>query len=119
MSELPDIQIYLGRLEAHAGGKTLTGVRIPGPFLLRTVQSAPQEAIGRKIVGFRRIGKRIVFKMEEDLFLALHLMIVVDRGRCFKLRRVQPRSWLEGPPALAGRIRETPAVSSNVGACGS
>jgi formamidopyrimidine-DNA glycosylase len=73
MPELPDIQIYIERLEAHVGGKTLTGVRIPGPFLLRTVQPAVREAIGRKIVGFRRIGKRIVFEMEEDLFLVLGL----------------------------------------------
>ena len=75
MPELPDIQIYLERLSAHVGGKTLTGLRIPGPFLLRTVQPKPQEAIGRKIVGFRRLGKRIVFEMQEGLFLVLHLMI--------------------------------------------
>ena len=75
MPELPDIQIYIERLEAYVRGKTLTGLRIPGPFLLRTVQPSPQEVTGRKIVGFRRIGKRIVFEMEEDLFLVLHLMI--------------------------------------------
>ena len=72
MPELPDIQIYIERLESHVGGKTLTGLRIPGPFLLRTVQPSLQEAIGRKIVGFRRVGKRIVFEMEEELFLGLH-----------------------------------------------
>ena len=74
MPELPDIQIYLERLTAHVGGKTLTGLRIPGPFRLRTVQPKPQEVIGRKIVGFRRLGKRIVFEMQDDLFLVLHLM---------------------------------------------
>jgi formamidopyrimidine-DNA glycosylase len=32
-------------------------------------------AAGRRILGFRRLGKRIVWELEGDLFLVLHLMI--------------------------------------------
>ena len=29
----------------------------------------------RRVVGFQRIGKRIVFELEDELFLVFHLMI--------------------------------------------
>ncbi len=56
-------------------GQVLHQVRLASPFLLRTVDP-PIEAIKNKaILGFERIGKRIVFVFEDELFLVLHLMI--------------------------------------------
>jgi len=75
MPELPDIHLYLERLEATVGGRTLQALRIPAPFLLRTVQPPVSDFVGRKIVAFRRLGKRIVFEMQGDRFMVLHLMI--------------------------------------------
>ncbi len=75
MPELPDIAVYIEALERHAGGQVLEGLRIQGPSLLRTVKPTPAEAVGKRILGFRRMGKRIVFVLEDDLFLVLHLMI--------------------------------------------
>lgn len=50
-------------------------VRIASPFLLRSFDP-PIGAIHQKtVMGIERIGKRIVFVFDNDLFLVLHLMI--------------------------------------------
>lgn len=75
MPELPDIQIYLRALEPRVVGHELIRLRLGNPFLLRSV-SPPVAAIhGKRILDLRRLGKRIVFCLEDDLFLVLHLMI--------------------------------------------
>jgi formamidopyrimidine-DNA glycosylase len=75
MPELPDIVVYIEHLERLCTGRRLSGVRLSSPFLVRTVDPAPDAAAGRLVLGFRRIGKRIVFSFEDDLFWILHLMI--------------------------------------------
>src|SRR6185503_11874674 len=45
------------------------------PFLLRSVAPPLNEAVGRKVLALSRMGKRIVFGLENDLFLVVHLMI--------------------------------------------
>jgi formamidopyrimidine-DNA glycosylase len=56
-------------------GQPLERVRIVSPSLLRTVDPPLGAAEGRKVVALRRIGKRIVWEMEGELFLVFHLMI--------------------------------------------
>jgi formamidopyrimidine-DNA glycosylase len=34
-----------------------------------------REAQGKRVIGLRRLGKRIVLELEDDLFLVIHLMI--------------------------------------------
>src|SRR5262245_56182080 len=75
MPELPDIVVYLECLERRAKGRTLQRVRLLSPFLLRSVEPPPAAVEGRTVRGLRRLGKRIVFALEPDLFLVLHLMI--------------------------------------------
>ncbi|MEX2117698.1 MAG: DNA-formamidopyrimidine glycosylase family protein [Bacteroidota bacterium] len=75
MPELPDIIVYREALEQRTLGATLTSIRLGNPFLLRSVSPQPSEATGRNVVGLRRLGKRIVFQLEGDMFLVLHLMI--------------------------------------------
>ena len=75
MPELPDVQIYVERLSAHLVGQRITAVRLPKPFLVRTFDPPLSEIVGKLVHGFSRIGKRIVFELESDLFLVLHLMI--------------------------------------------
>src|SRR5205807_1395730 len=70
-----DIVAYIHALEPRVVGKTLQRVRLSTPFLLRTVDPPLREAEAKHVVGLRRFGKRIVFALEEDLFLVLHLMI--------------------------------------------
>jgi formamidopyrimidine-DNA glycosylase len=75
MPELPDITVYIEALESRIVGQSLERVRIPKPFLLRSVDPPLSAAQGKRVTGARRIGKRIVIELEEDLFLVIHLMI--------------------------------------------
>ena len=75
MPELPDVAIYVESLERLVRGETLRRVRIVGPSLLRSVDPPVAAAEGRRVVGVRRIGKRIAIGLEEELHLVLHLMI--------------------------------------------
>jgi len=93
MPELPDITIYLEALAPRIVGQPLMRARIVSPSLLRTVDPPLSTGEGRKVVGLRRIGKRIVWEMEGKLFLVFHLMIA---GR-FKWRPEGTK-----PPAKVG-----------------
>lgn len=75
MPELPDIQIYLDALERTLQGERLERVRLGNPFLVRSVSPPIEDFPGRRVTGFNRLGKRIVFEFEGDDFLILHLMI--------------------------------------------
>jgi formamidopyrimidine-DNA glycosylase len=75
VTELPDITLYIEALEQRVCGARLESIRISHPFLLRTFEPPLSELDGRKVVSFRRIGKRIAFGFEGDYWLVLHLMI--------------------------------------------
>lgn len=75
MPELPDIVVYLERLRPRVQRQKLERIRLANPFLLRSVEPPLSEAYGRTVIELRRLGKRIVFALEPDLFLILHLMI--------------------------------------------
>jgi formamidopyrimidine-DNA glycosylase len=75
MPELPDIVIYIEALEKRILGRTLERAQIASPFLLRTAVPPISAAEGKKVVGLRRLGKRVCIGLEEDLWLVLHLMI--------------------------------------------
>jgi len=93
MPELPDITIYLEALAPRIVGQPLERARIVSPSLLRTVDPPLSAAEGPKVVGLRRLGKRIVWEMEGKIFLVFHLMIA---GR-FKWRPAGTK-----PPAKVG-----------------
>ncbi len=75
MPELPDITIYLEALRARILGEVLLRAQIMSPFVLRTVLPPIIEVEGKKVIGLRRLGKRIVFGFENDLYLMMHLMV--------------------------------------------
>ena len=75
MPELPDVTVYLEALERRIMGARLERVRLLTPFVLRSVDPPLSAATGKAVVGFRRLGKRIVIALEDDLFLVIHLMI--------------------------------------------
>jgi formamidopyrimidine-DNA glycosylase len=75
MPELPDIVAYMDALESRIVGQPLERVRLASAFLLRTVQPPLARVEGRMVRELRRIGKRIAIGVENDLWLALHLMI--------------------------------------------
>jgi len=73
--ELPDVTVYLEALAPRALGQRLEAVRVRGPALVRTADPPLREASGKRVTALRRQGKRLVFVLEGDLFLVLHLMI--------------------------------------------
>lgn len=75
MPELPDVLAYLTGLQRQIGGRRIDAIQLRSPFLVRTFEPKLDTAVGRRIVGFRRLGKRIVWALEDDLFLVIHLMI--------------------------------------------
>ena len=75
MPELPDITVYVETLRRRLLGQAVSEVRLGTPFLLRTVEPPLSELVGKSVVDVRRLGKRIVFALEDDLFIVLHLMI--------------------------------------------
>src|SRR5438105_11333762 len=75
MPELPDVEAYLAALRPRILGARLERVRLASPFVLRSVDPALASASGRAVTGLRRLGKRLVIALEDDLFLILHLMI--------------------------------------------
>jgi formamidopyrimidine-DNA glycosylase len=75
LPELPDIALYLERLAPLVINQTLERVVVRNPFVVRSVDPPPSEAAGKRVVGLRRVGKRIVFELEGGLFLVVHLMI--------------------------------------------
>jgi formamidopyrimidine-DNA glycosylase len=92
MPELPDILVYLEALHPRVIGQRLERVRIGNPFLVRTPDPPISAVEGRAITGLRRLGKRIVFEFDADLFVVIHLMIA---GR---LR------WRERGVAIPGKV---------------
>src|SRR5262245_17960390 len=75
MPELPEIVVYIERLRPRIEGQVLEKVRLASPFLLRSVEPAIEVLVGKPVIGLRRLGKRIVWCFEPDLFLVFHLMI--------------------------------------------
>jgi len=75
MPELPDIETYLAALAPRVLGRPITALRIRSPFVLRTVDPPAASVPGHAVQTLRRLGKRIVFGLEDDLFLVIHLMV--------------------------------------------
>ena len=90
MPELPDITVYIESLEARITGRRLEGIRLGNPFILRTFDPPPSAATGKIVQRVERIGKRIILALEDELFVAIHLMIA---GR---LHWKKPRSKIPG-----------------------
>src|SRR5438093_999669 len=75
MPELPDVTVYIDALEERVLDQPILQIRIASPFIVRSFDPAIREAEGKKVLALRRLGKRIVFDLEDQLFLVLHLMI--------------------------------------------
>jgi formamidopyrimidine-DNA glycosylase len=75
MPELPEIDLYVDALRRFIGGRLLKRVRLRSPSLLRTWDPPLSSVQDHRVVGVRRLAKRVVWEMEEDLFLVFHLMI--------------------------------------------
>jgi formamidopyrimidine-DNA glycosylase len=95
MPELPDVTVYVEHIARRTKGATLERVRLASPFLLRSVDPPLSATFGKKLVEVRRIGKRIVLCLQDELFLVVHLMIA---GR---FRFGEPGAKIPGKLGLA------------------
>lgn len=85
MPELPDVTVYVERLTDLLRGEVIEKARLKSVFLLRSFEPPLAAIEGKQVLGFSRLGKRIVFDLEDELRLVLHLMIAgrlhwKDRG---------------------------------------
>jgi formamidopyrimidine-DNA glycosylase len=95
MPELPDIELYLHALRPRIVGQRLDGVRLASPFLVRSIDPPIDAVIGREVRALGRIGKRIVWEFDGELFAVFHLMIA---GR---FRWKEPGASVPGKVGLA------------------
>ncbi|MBA3724942.1 MAG: formamidopyrimidine-DNA glycosylase [Armatimonadetes bacterium] len=94
MPEMPDVLIYLEAIERYAVDQVLKKVRIYRPFVLRTFDPPIDSAEGHRLVGVKRMGKRLALRFEGDLHIVIHLMIA---GRML---------WSEKPPAKPNKMHQ-------------
>ncbi|HEX9365351.1 MAG TPA: DNA-formamidopyrimidine glycosylase family protein [Vicinamibacterales bacterium] len=92
MPELPDVELYLAALRPRVIGRPIERVRVTSPFFVRTFDPPASALEGRTVRALRRMGKRLVWELDADLFVVIHLMIA---GR---LR------WREKGAAVPGRV---------------
>ena len=75
MPELPDIVVYIEALQSRVLGQVVGGVRVSSPSVLRTFDPPFDAPVGHAVIGLSRVGKRIVFEFDDDLYLVIHLMV--------------------------------------------
>jgi formamidopyrimidine-DNA glycosylase len=92
MPELPDVELYVHALGTRVIGQPLERLRLGNPFIVRTSEPTPDALAGKTVREIRRMGKRIVVGLDDDLWIVIHLMIA---GR---LR------WREHGAAIPGKV---------------
>ena len=75
MPELPDIVAYIEALQPRILNQPIKEIRLLSPFVLRSFDPPLNQVFGKTVTEIRRLGKRIVLGLEDDLFLVIHLMI--------------------------------------------
>jgi formamidopyrimidine-DNA glycosylase len=90
--ELPDIALYLHALGPRVLNRRLDRVRVASPFLVRSLDPPVSALEGRIVRSLERMGKRVVWEFEGDLFCVIHLMVA---GR-FR--------WRDAGASVPGRI---------------
>jgi formamidopyrimidine-DNA glycosylase len=95
MPELPDVELYLAALRPRIIGRSLARVRVASPFFVRTFDPPVAALEGHRVLDLRRMGKRLVWSFDEELFAVFHLMIA---GR---FRWLDPGAPVPGKVGLA------------------
>jgi formamidopyrimidine-DNA glycosylase len=89
--ELPDVSVYCERLDALTAGRQLLGVRLASPFLLRTHTPPLASVQGLRVQRVYRQAKRIVWELEGERFLVVHLMVAGRLHRAAAGARIPAR----------------------------
>lgn len=75
MPELPDVELYVAALRRYVAGRTVRRVRVASPFFVRTFDPPVSALEGSVVHAVTRMGKRLVWELDGDLFMVVHLMI--------------------------------------------
>ena len=75
MPELPDVELYLAALRPRVIEQPIERVRLTSPFFVRSYDPPVSALEGRTVRSLRRMGKRLVWEIDDDLFMVMHLMI--------------------------------------------
>ena len=75
MPEFPDVTVYIEALSERVLNQPIQKIRIGSPFILRSFDPPIGAAEGKQVLALGRLGKRIVFELEDELFVVVHLMI--------------------------------------------
>jgi len=103
--ELPDIELYLHALRSRIVGRRLDRIRLASPFLVRSFDPPIDHANGKKIISLRRLGKRLVWALEGDLFLVIHLMIAGRFKWAAETRATEGTESSDKPrPKIPGKV---------------
>src|SRR5919199_536711 len=75
MPELPEVETIRRGLVAHVEGRRLEAVEIHDPRWCRPLAPAEVSAAlrGRRVERLSRRGKYLVWELEDDLYLMMHL----------------------------------------------
>jgi len=73
--ELPEITAYIEGFERLIRGHRIERVRLRSPSLLRTWDPPVAVVEGLRVTGLERLGKRVVWGLEDDHYLVFHLML--------------------------------------------
>jgi formamidopyrimidine-DNA glycosylase len=74
MPELPFIQVLVENLARAVQGRTIVGVRVSSPAIVKTFDPPIGALSGERIEGVTRLGKLVVFHLSGGLLFVLHLM---------------------------------------------
>ena len=95
MPELPDVIVYVELIASKTVGRKIERARIASPFVVRSVDPPIRDVEGKIVREVRRIGKRIVIGLDDELWIVIHLMIA---GR---FRWLKPGAKIPGRLGLA------------------
>jgi len=75
MPELPDLEILRENLSDRVLDRTIGAVRVLRPGILKTFDPPVDALSGKRFRSISRRGKHLIFRLEEDCFLVVHLMV--------------------------------------------
>jgi formamidopyrimidine-DNA glycosylase len=111
MPELPDVCVYVEALQRRLAGQRLESIQLASPFVLRSYDPPLGAASGKVVAGIRRIGKRLVLDLGDELFLVIHLMIAGRLHWRGQGEKRKPQSVLATFEFASGRLYFTEAGS--------
>ncbi len=95
MPELPEITAYIEAFQRTILGHPIERVRLQSPSLLRTWDPPVSAVESLAVRGLSRLGKRVVWEMDDDIFLVFHLMLT-GRFKWSKAGAAVPRKRAHG-----------------------